>query len=195
MVTTLSQCLKRYAQRLGLVAKDSRSRRIVVMIECLLNQNARDDGAAVSPAMTEAVLELCQRYAAGIVQIPCPEMRVLGFKRSRPPGVSIRQALDNEAGRACCRQIGREIAERLQDYLRQGYNIVAVLGGNPESPGCAVHIKESGLTKQSGVMMQELFSELQNKGIAVPFRGMRDADPAWLAEDLAWLEALLRKGG
>ncbi|WP_031435086.1 DUF523 domain-containing protein [Methylomarinum vadi] len=195
MTSKLAQRLKRYAQRLGLVAKDCRSRRIVVMIECLLNQNARDDGAAVSPAMTEAVLELCRRYAAGIVQIPCPEMRALGFERSRPPGVSIRQALDTEPGRACCRQIGREIAERLQDYRRQGYDIVAVLGGNPESPGCAVHIKENGLTEQSGVMMQELFSELHNKGIVVSFRGMRDADPAWLAEDLAWLEALLRKAG
>ena len=38
--------------------KDTRSGRIVFLIECLLNQNARDSGAAESPATTRAVIDL-----------------------------------------------------------------------------------------------------------------------------------------
>jgi hypothetical protein len=38
--------------------KDRRSGRVAFLIECLLNQNARDMGAAKSPAMTRPVIDL-----------------------------------------------------------------------------------------------------------------------------------------
>lgn len=38
---------------------ESRSRRMVVVIECILNQNARDQGAARFPAMNTGVVVRC----------------------------------------------------------------------------------------------------------------------------------------
>lgn len=73
--------------------KDRRSGRVAFLIECLLNQNARDMGAAESPAIARPVIERLARRDVGMVQIPCPEIACLDFPRRRAPGQSIRDAL------------------------------------------------------------------------------------------------------
>jgi predicted secreted protein len=177
--------------------QDGRSRRIVAAIECILNQNARDPGAASSPACNEAVMRLCTSRQVGIVQIPCPEKEHLGLRRSRPPGTSIRQALDTPAGRRCCAELADGIADRLLDYQRNGYRVLAVLGGNAQSPGCAIVLEASGLSPASGVFMQELQRALRERNMDIPMRGIRDADPQCECEDLEWLAARMQraKGG
>ncbi|MDP1901052.1 MAG: hypothetical protein Q8K96_11440 [Rubrivivax sp.] len=166
---------------------DSRGRRIVAVIECILNQNARDEGAASSPALSWEVVALCHEHGVGMVQLPCPEIACLGMARARAPGGSIRAALDTEAGRARCAEISAQAADRLETYARAGYRVLAVLGGNPQSPGCAVHLDGQALQSSSGVFMRELQSELRRRGLEMPFRGLRDSDPALLADDLQWL--------
>jgi hypothetical protein len=47
----------------------------------------------------------------------------------------------------------------------------------------------------AGVFIEALQGELRRRGLAIPFRGLRDADPALLAEDLDWLRALLDSQG
>jgi predicted secreted protein len=170
--------------------RDSRAGRIVAVIECVLNQNARDEGAATSPALNRDVLRLCSEHAVGIVQIPCPEMRALGLGRARPPGASIRDALNTDAGRRCCRRIRVETADQLQDYARNGCAVLAVVGGNERSPGCAVHNGRGGLLPSSGVLMRELQHELRQRGLEFPFLAMRDADASALATDIGRLAAL-----
>jgi hypothetical protein len=71
---------------------------------------------------------------------------------------------------------------------------MAVLGGNAKSQGCAVQGDERGLLLESGIFMQELQRELRLRGIDAPFRGMRDASPELLAEDMQWLRNLLVGG-
>lgn len=163
---------------------------MVAVIECVLNQNARDAGAAIFLAMNGALLELCRQYDVGIVQMPCPEIACLGFERKRPPGTSIRQTLDTETGRQCCAKIGAEVADRLAVYADQGYRVLAILGGNPQSPGCAVHVGNDALLPESGVLMQELQAELRKRGLEIEFRGLRDADAALLKLDMDWLSGV-----
>ena len=79
---------------------DCRSRRFVAVIECLLNQNVRDQGAASFPAINAEVLHLCQERAVGLLQLPCPEIAALGCQRNRPPGQTLRQAMETEASQA-----------------------------------------------------------------------------------------------
>lgn len=185
--------LIRYFRR-GLPGKipepaDGRGRRLVLAIECLLNQNARDLGAARYAGLNEAVVALCARHGVGILQMPCPEIRLLGPDRGRPPGVSLRESVDSPAGRRCCAEISREILERLLAYRAAGVRLVAVLGGNPESPGCAVRGDLGGEAPPppaSGVLMRALAEALAAAGI-------RDSRPDWLEADLAWLEQHLRE--
>lgn len=185
------------AMALGFAPRDRRSRRLVAVIECALNQNARDAGAASYRAVNKALLRLCMRYGVGIVQIPCPEMRFLGLARERPQGKSIREVLDTPAGCQCCLVISQDLASTLRDYRNNGCRLLAILGGNPQSPGCAVHGQSAAsdpgrLAVESGVLMRILQEELRKQGIDVPFRGMRDCHPEWLNEDLRWLEGLFR---
>ena len=70
----------------GIPAADVRSARLVFLIECLLNQNARDRGAAEAPAVTHEVINALAFADIGMVPIPCPEMACLGFGRERAPG-------------------------------------------------------------------------------------------------------------
>jgi predicted secreted protein len=174
----------------GRLLRDPRAGRIVAVIECVLNQNARDEGAATSPALNRDVLRLCSEHAVGIVQIPCPEMRALGLRRARPPGASIREALDTDAGRRCCRRISVETADRLQDYARSGCAVLAVVGGNEHSPGCAVHKGPGSLLPSSGILMRELQDELRRRGLELPFLALRDADASASAADIDRLTAL-----
>lgn len=164
---------------------------MVAVIECVLNQNARDAGAASFAAMAWDVVQLCQKHGVALVQMPCPEIACLGPARERPAGVSLRAAIDTPAGRQCCAQIGADVAGRLQAYLDAGCSVLAVLGGNLQSPGCAVHQDATGLTPASGVLMIELQAELRRRRLEIPFRGLRDSDAAAWAQDMLWLDRTL----
>ena len=170
---------------------DGRGRRVIAVIECVLNQNARDAGAARFPAMNCDVVRLCEEHDVGLLQIPCPEIAFLGWGRTRRKGESIRDALDTADGRQCCAGLARDIADRIEEYVRHGCEVLAILGGNPSSPGCAVHQDGSSMLPASGVLMRELHAELRRRGVEIPFRGMRDSDPELLAADIAWLHVAL----
>lgn len=132
------------------------------------------------------------KYHVGMVQIPCPEMSCLGFDRERKPGQSIWDVLDTKSGLHCCADLAGAVVDRMKDYISSRNKILAVLGGNPESPGCAVHY-ELELSGKSGVFMQVLFRELSRIQIHVPFLGIRDCRSDWLLSYLQSLELLFRK--
>jgi predicted secreted protein len=170
---------------------DMRGRKVVALIECHLNQNARDAGAARSAAVNDALLEVLRAAQVGLLQIPCPEMFDLGLARERPQGTRIRDAL--RPGR--CRELARQVADRIEEYASNDVAVLAVVGGDVESPGCAVHPAGEGLGPRSGVFMLELRNELEDRGLAIPFRGLRESDPAALEEDLRWLAARVDPDG
>lgn len=176
-------------------AIDGRGRRLVAVIECVLNQNARDAGAASFPAMNWALVDLCREYNVGIVQMPCPEIACLGLERARPPGTSIRQALDTQAGRQCCANLGVDVVDRLATYADAGCQLLAILGGNPQSPGCAVHDGGDALLSESGVLLRELQTELRKRGMEIPFLSLRDADAEQLQQDLDGLRGMFAEAG
>ncbi len=169
--------------------QDIRASRFVAVIDCILNQNSRDSGAAIFPAMNWPVVELCHHYQIGMLQMPCPEMAYLGFYRNRPPGISIREALDTPEGRANCRQLSITFVDRVEELIRQGAELIAVLGGNPESPGCAVNFSANSRLP-SGVYISELAKEFDKRHISVPFLAIRDYKQSLLDKDLQQLEQL-----
>jgi len=189
-VTLLKNLIKR--ARPGRVP-DARGRRFVAVIDCILNQNTRDAGAARFPAMNFELLQLCHEHHVGILQMPCPEIAALGFKRVRRPGQTIREALDTEAGRQRCAEIAMDVADRIEACLAEGDALLAVLGGNPQSPGCAVHDSDTGLLDTSGVLMKKLQAEFRKRNLDATFRGIRDHDPVLMAQDLQWFRDVLSK--
>ncbi len=187
----LRSAIRRLARAERTEPQDDRGSRVVAVIECILNQNARDFGAASCPALNAAVVRLCAEHRVGILQIPCPEKEHLGLRRNRPRGTSIRTALETEHGRRCCAELADCVADRLLDYSRNGCRVMAILGGNAESPGCAVVAGPGGLSARSGVLILALDKALRMRNMSVPFRAIRDIDATLEQEDLERLRTTL----
>ena len=173
------------------VPLDPRARRMVAVIECQLNQNARAAGAACTPAQTPGLAALCEQLQVGLLQLACPEIHSLGMRRARPSGVSLRDAMETPPAMHGCRQLAMQTASRMAVYDEAGCQLLAVVGGNMRSPGCAVHPGCTGLRAESGVFMLALQQALRERGLDPPFVALRDADPALYKEDLAALTRLL----
>jgi len=114
-----------------------------------------------------------------------------------PGSFRTRNAMDTDEGRACCLKLSADLANRIEDHINNQNKIVAVLGGNPESTGCAIHMVPSGknesMVSNSGIFMKEFHRELCNRKIIVPFRGMRDCRPEWIKQDLEWSEDIFNQ--
>ena len=164
---------------------------MVAVIECVVNQNVRDAGAARSPALSWEALNLCHAHGVGLLVMPCPEIACLGPARQRAPGVTLGAAMRSADGVQGCAMLATAVAGRIQASLDAGTEGLAVLGGNEHSPGCAVHESADRRGLPAGVFIEALQGVLRQRGLAMPFRGLRDADPALLAQDLDWLRALL----
>lgn len=65
---------------------DSRSRRVIFLSHCLLNQNSISDGTADFPSQFDEVIELLMKNRIGIIQLPCPELLCLGLDRGDSNG-------------------------------------------------------------------------------------------------------------
>ena len=168
---------------------DVRGRRFVAVVDCILNQNSRDCGAARCAALDIDLVSLCHTHGVGILQMPCPEIAALGMLRCRPPELSLHAALATPAARGVCTQLASDIADRIETYLDAGYSLLAILGGNPRSPGCAVGAADCRDDDGSGIFIAALRDELRRRQRTVAFRGIRDSNPEWHAADLRWLEA------
>jgi predicted secreted protein len=175
---------------------DARSKRIIAVIHCILNQNTRDPGAAISPAVSEKIVNMLLKHHVGIIQLPCPEMVCLGLKRTRPKGFSIRDALNTYSGVRCCQSLSKTVADQIEEHVLNRDMVLGIVGGDVESPGCAVHRKvnsEKGseLMEKSGVFMRALESELLMRGLQIPFFPVRESSIQEYHEDLESLDQML----
>ena len=171
---------------------DKRSKRVVLVAHCLLNQNARIDRYAFFPGAMGKAAQVLLDSGVGILQMPCPELTCLGLDRKghRAMEIGIREALAEEEGRQCCRQIARQLVYQIQEYQRHGFEIVGVVG-NDGSPACGVdrtYDHEKGQGQGAGTFIAVLRKEFARNDIHVPFIAVQDL--AW-EENALKVEALL----
>ena len=136
----------------GLVARlpDARSRRVVLLAHCLLNENVRYLGGATRPGAVAELVEPYLRSGVGIVQLPCPEQhawggvlkrhllhlygnRLLRWSAVRRPVVAIARAVTVLRYAAPARRTARLVA----DYAAADVDVVGVVGVGA-SPSCGV---------------------------------------------------------
>lgn len=168
--------MKRLADRLSGKPDfhDTRSRKVVLVPHCVLNQNARAAGAAERPsAVTEFVIALLERQV-GVLQMPCPELWAFGLDRGH---VCVEKELRVSAGRKFVRGLAQDLVRQIRTYLDCGVHVLGVLGKNG-SPSCGVEETWDGhVCPGSGAFIEELASELREQGIALEVTGIRDSEP------------------
>ena len=129
---------------------DDRSRRVVFLSHCLLNENTRYLGGAFRRGAVDELVEAYLREGVGIYQMPCPEQRAWGgvlkrytlffygaggtWRRLLVPAL---MPLFTRYTRWVYASIARTVARDVEDYVRSGFDVVGIVGVGA-SPSCGV---------------------------------------------------------
>ena len=174
--------------------RDCRSMKVVLVSHCHLNQNARLWKCAECPASCRTLISGLLEREVGILQMPCPELMVLGLDRGH---IAIRSGLESIPAREALRKLAGTLAFQIRQYRDCGVEVLGVLGKNG-SPACGVEKTSrsdgKGPIDGEGVFVQELRAELKRQGCEVPVAGtMDDSQDAALAVVDGWLGAQSRR--
>jgi len=145
-----------------------RSKRIVFVSHCLLNQNAMALGRERYPGMVKDLMELFAESGIGIVQLPCPEVEFNG-------GLNRRDKTNSQTNgyKKYCKQLSSKIIEMVEKYLKENYRVVGILGVELSNT-CGVHRIENGRKSipGKGILIEELEIKMQKKNFQVPIIGI-----------------------
>jgi len=177
--------------------------KVAFLAHCLLNQNAKVEGGAKTPAMWRPVLDLLRERGYTLRQMPCPELAYGGARRFW----GVREQFDTPLYRRHCRRLAKLVAAVMAQHVSAGDDLVLI--GIDSSPTMGVDHTcssptwggkpdigdhdDSRLIEDDGIFIDELRSELAARGLPMPrATGIRhwfpDYDPE---EERARLEALL----
>lgn len=140
----------RTLDRLQIDLADDRSRRVVFVSHCLLNENVRYLGGAAQPGGVKALVDRYQDAGIGIHQMPCPEQRAWGgvLKRYITPmygsAGSVRYRLRRPLAlafvaytRLVYARLANRVVRDVADYVRSGFEVAGIVGVSA-SPSCGV---------------------------------------------------------
>jgi len=169
------------------IFKDKRSKSVIFLAHCILNQNAKSDGTASYPGCIREILELICSTDFGIVQMPCPELHCLGLDRGDVNG-STRPVLEENSRirKTMCQSpfivkmnhLAQHVVCQISEYVKNGFEVKGVIGIN-RSPSCGVestsnHNKE---VNGKGIFIEELYNLLIKQNIHIEFIGIKVFEP------------------
>jgi predicted secreted protein len=184
-----------------MVFDDARSRRVVLVAHCVLNQNAKLGGCARYPGAMREVAELLVRDGVGLVQLPCPELACMGLDRGagrRRASVAaedtrIARRLSEERPRWILRDLVEAAVRQVEDYRAHGFEVVGFVGIDG-SPSCGVETSWTDRASPGpGVFTAMLQAALKDAG--VPMVGVRAGAPQEAVEKVQGLLAPARAAG
>lgn len=169
-----------------------RSRKIVLLANCLLNSNVKVENSALyKGALKELVFWLVEQ-GVGIIQLPCPELTLFGIKRW---GL-VKEQCDNPFYRRHCRNILEPVLDIISDLVKNDYALLSVIGVEG-SPSCGVNftcsskcwggeitkegslrecIGDLKLVEGKGIFLEELTKQLHDLKLKIPFLGIDERD-------------------
>ncbi|MBU1149026.1 DUF523 domain-containing protein [Patescibacteria group bacterium] len=146
-----------------------RSKKIVLVSHCLLNQNARAQQVAKCPGVVKEFLEYCLKNDYGLVPITCPQLQFEPLVRR----AATKEHYNKQKVRTICRNISKQVVKQIKMYHQAGYQVAGIFGveGSPTCGAIKTHILnsrgQSQSVKQSGVFIEELKKVLQKNQIKV----------------------------
>ena len=165
---------------------DARSKNVILVSHCILNQNSISDGTADFPGTNERVLKLLMDAGVGIIQMPCPELLCLGLDRGDIRGgerevvvenTRIRGNLNKSESMKIINDLVNQVLFQIEEYLKNGFSVPGIVGVN-RSPSCGVNTtsKDNREVDGQGVFMGELCRVLKDKGINIDMVGIKGAE-------------------
>lgn len=133
-----------------------RIKKLVMLSHCVINQNSVVYPLARAKGPFTFVDELIKNNV-GIYQLPCPEFKFGGLNRVPTE----KEDYDTPEYRGLCKKLAKEVVCEILEYIKHNNKVVGVIGIN-HSPTCSISGKR-------GIFMEELFTELENNNIILPF--------------------------
>jgi predicted secreted protein len=169
------------------VFADKRSKKVVLVSHCILNQNTKLDECAHYPGAIQEVTQLFMDKGIGIIQMPCPEFFRLGLDRqtdslSNPTVESedtrIAKIMADQESRQICERMADDVLYQVEEYIKNGFQVIGLLGING-SPTCGIETTWADFQelKGFGAFIKILDSKLTEKGIKLKMKGIKANDP------------------
>jgi predicted secreted protein len=156
-------------------------RRVALIANCLLNQNAKVCEGAHYRGVVSPVVQALRSRGYELQQLPCPELAFAGARR----WWAVYEQYDTPAYRAHCRRLAQAIAPRIEQHLRRGDEVILI--GLDGSPSTGVRFTSSKpdwggrpnrpnddweIVPRRGIWIEELEAELKRRGLpCVPATG------------------------
>ena len=165
---------------------DCRSKKVVLLAHCLLNQNAISDATAITAGAVKEIVQVFLDADVGILQMPCPELCCLGLDRGDELGgtrvvtvenTRIRKAMESGVPNAVLRVLADHDLYQIDQYTMHGFEILGVIGCN-RSPNCGIDTtsKEDVEVEGQGLFMEMLMNGVRERGLVIPFVGIKGSD-------------------
>ena len=167
--------------------EDKRSKKVILVAHCVLNQNAKIDRCAHYPGAMKEVVHILVDAGVGIIQMPCPELGYLGLDRQLDRGVlstvesedsRVAERMMENQGNARCHAIATDLVYQVEEYRKHGFAVVGIVGING-SPTCGVETTWAKNREEqgAGIFVQILDEECHRKNISLPLRGIKAHEP------------------
>lgn len=139
--------------------EDSRSRLVVFVSHCILNNNTKAMGL-VAPESSRRCLRFLEEllmHGIGVVQMPCPE---LFFGLPRAPATKMEY--NTPEFREHCNKIAVDVAKSIANFTSAGVRVLAVVGVEG-SPSCGVRWTHAARGEQASKGRGIFFESLERK--------------------------------
>jgi predicted secreted protein len=181
------------------VFQDARSKKVVFLAHCILNQNARIDTCATNAAFIPGIVEFFAQRQVGIVQCPCPELEVLGLGRQgqdcnvwdgsyRHEDGEVYDQLTAPEGKEKLREMAQRMVYQIEQYRKHGFQVLGMLGIET-SPSCGFGwTYYRGAKKGNGAFIEALMAAFEGANLDIPIIGINDLKPE---QNLARIQELV----
>jgi predicted secreted protein len=152
----------------------TQTRKVALLANCLLNQNAKVCQGANYPGMVHPVVEALRSRGYLLQQLPCPELAFAGVRR----WWAVYEQYDTPAYRKHCKQLAEAIAPLIESFIRRGDEVILI--GLDGSPSTGVRFTSSqpqwggrpnrpqddwDIVPGRGIWIEELEKELERRGL------------------------------
>jgi len=166
---------------------DKRSRKVIFVSHCVLNQDAKLDACAHYPGAIKEVTELLVEAGAGIIQLPCPELLYLGLDRDADRAADLTVASEDsriarrmveEGALTLCGKLADDVLRQMMEYRKHGFEVLGLVGING-SPTCGVETtwREDEERDGPGIFIKVLAKKLEKAGTSLKITGIKANDP------------------
>lgn len=162
---------------------DKRSKRVIFVAHCILNQNAISDGTADYPSSHVDIIRTLMDAQVGIIQMPCPELCCLGLDRGNVFGAEspivventrIRKEIQRPDSVALLDCLVKQVVSQIMEYHKHGFKILGIVGIN-RSPSCGVDTtsNDNKEIEGTGVFVTRIKLALITCNLSIPIIGIK----------------------